>query len=292
MKARLLLAGKAYAAAQKSIQECHIQINNIADVEENFEGYGRDDILEEFDGNLHELTLRAFAATKLAFESFELDHSRRDLEKGFKPFADKLSKVEYFDEYIGAHNPAVDYLHSQLNLIAPLVEVPSQTREQRLILKRMLRQIPHYIEQQGALPNREKNVQDSLHGVLRLAFPDVIRETAAAKQTKTYHPDFGIDSIETAVEVKFVASKGKAPTAIGSLYEDMLGYADSDFSLFLGLVYMTGNFLTQEQVDAELKKANAPKNWKVFLVVGASEVSDHSKADPRPRPKADMHRQV
>ena len=116
----------------------------------------------------------------------------------------------------------------------------------------MLRQLPNYIENCCKRPMREKDVQDDLHPVLRLAFPDVIREPAVPQQTKTYHPDFGIASLGIAVEVKFVEDKVKAALAIGGLYEDMLGYAGSEYSSFVALVYMTRNFLTQDQVDTEL----------------------------------------
>ena len=118
-------------------------------------------------------------------------------------------------------------------------------------------------------------MQDALQPALRLVFPDVIREPPIPKQTKTYHPDFGIDSIATAVEVKFADDKQKAKSAIGELYEDMKGYAASEFTFFIGLVYLTGAYLSQDQVNAEMKKVGTPKNWRVYLVFG----------DGKPKPK-------
>jgi hypothetical protein len=270
MPSRLDLASKAYASARSHIQECYAQINAYAEADEYLEGYERDEYLANMAEQLAVLVRQAFDAVRIAFELLDIDQSRRALELGIEPLVNSISDVNYYDEYLGAHNPVVDYLNSQLNLIAPLITPPSMLDEHRSILYRILKQIPHYIETQGVLPKREKDVQDKLEAVLRLAFPDVIREPPTSKQTKVYVPDFGIDSIETAIEVKYVAESSKAGTAIGGLYEDMKGYAESGYSMFIGLIYMTGNFVTQSQVDAELMKVKAPKNWDVILVVGAS----------------------
>ena len=124
----------------------------------------------------------------------------------------------------------------------------------------------------------------SLHSGLR--FRDVIREPPIPKQTKTYQPDFGIESIETAVEVKYANDPQKAKSAVGELYEDMRGYADSEFTLFIGLIYMTAPYLSQEQVDAELQKVGTPKNWRVYLCVGAGKPKGKGSSAKPPKTQA------
>lgn len=262
------LAGKAFASARERLQNCHALINSYAEIDEYNEEYYRNEILEDLAGRLAFSVVQSFNAVRLAFELLGIDQSRRALEQGVEARANDLSIVDYYDEYMGPHNPVVDYLSDQLNMIAPLVKPPTKNDNVRNILFRMLQQFPYYIEERDADLNKEKDVQDNLERVLRLAFPDVIRNATTPKQTKTYIPDFGIDSIATAVEVKYVKHADKAPLAIGGLYEDMKGYADSSFSHFVALVYMTGNFMTQAQVDAELKKVSAPESWHVFAVVG------------------------
>ena len=118
------------------------------------------------------------------------------------------------------------------------------------------------------MPTQEKDIQDALEPALRLAFPDVIRDPTVSKPTKNYKPDFGIASIATAVEVKFATDMRKAKLVMGELYEDMRGYAASEFTLFNGLVYLTGAYLSQDQVDAELDRVGIPKNWRIYLVLG------------------------
>jgi hypothetical protein len=79
--------------------------------------------------------------------------------------------------------------------------------------------------------------------------------------------------------------RGKAKSAIGELYEDMKGYAASEFTLFIGLVYLTGAYLSQEQVEAELKKVGTPKDWRIDLVVGSGKTK--SKSGPAEPAKAE-----
>ena len=269
MEEHLTLATKAIAAARSRIQDCNAQINAYSEADEHFEDYHRDEYLEDAGKILKSSTLAALASVRIVFELLGLKAALKAFEKEFESVSNTMGKVEYFDEYIGPHNEAVDLLSSRLAILRPLLETPSAVLEQRKLLSRMLRQVPHYIEGMSHHQKREKDVQDDLSLVLRLSFPDVIREPTVAKQTKTYCPDFGIESIGTAVEVKFATDKTKAKSVIGELYEDMKGYAGSEFSFFCALVYMTGNFLTQDQVDAELRKVESPKEWKVFLVVGA-----------------------
>ncbi|TIW23418.1 MAG: hypothetical protein E5V65_01125 [Mesorhizobium sp.] len=269
MEINLSLVTKALGAAQSLVQECRLQINAYAEADEHLNDYHRDEYLENASAILKANTIRARAAVGIVFELLELAESLKAFNAEFEGVAEKLGQVSYWDEYLGPYNEAVDVLSSRLDLLVALVETPSEVREQRRVLTRMLRQLPYYIEGTGNLPKREKDVQDHLQLILRLAFPDVVREAPVLKQTKNYFPDFGIDSIGTAIEVKFVDDKTKAASAVGGLYEDMKGYANSSYSLFVGLIYMTGNYLTQDQVDAELKRVGTPKNWTVYLVVGA-----------------------
>ncbi|MBY5704154.1 hypothetical protein HFO38_15715 [Rhizobium leguminosarum] len=262
------IAARALASAQNRIQECRLQIFNISDADAHMEGPERDDYLNDLTTAFKTQTYNAKASIGIVYNILGLTDSLRGLEADFEAVRDTVGVVSYVDPFDGAFNEAIDYLQARLELLVPLLEVPSQTQAQRMILTRVLRQLPQFIEHGGMLPTREKDVQDQLHPVLRLSFPDVIREAAVPKQTKTYFPDFGIDSIATAVEVKFVETKSKAALAIGGLYEDMKGYAASVFTHFIGLVYMTGNFLTQEQVEAELRKVQTPKNWEVYVVFG------------------------
>ncbi|HEY1935882.1 MAG TPA: hypothetical protein VGG99_28080 [Acetobacteraceae bacterium] len=217
---------------------------------------------------------RVYATMLIIFEDLGLAHSLAAFQQGYLALADRLVALEHFD---GQHelvsNPAIDYLGEQLSLFAPLIEVPSDMRGKRSVLCTILKQTPTLMQNMVMTPAREKDVQDSLEDVLTLAFPDTIREPSIPKQTKDYKPDFGIDSVETAIEVKFIGKESDVGTVLGQLYEDMRGYNSAPgYTLFLGLIYMTGHFVSQERVDAEAAKTDVPKNWHIRVVTGPGVV--------------------
>lgn len=269
-KTNIELAIKAYAAARAAVQDCYAQVNAYADADENHPGdFGAEEYLQDLAAHLAELSRKAIDALRILLELLGLDETRIDFDNQIATFGEAdFTNIGYFDEYLGANNVVVDTVSRRLDRIAPLLEIPADVKTERRLLARMLRQSAHYLDEIANVPTKEKDIQDALQPVLRLAFPDVIRAPPIPKQTKTYRPDFGIDSIATAVEVKFADEKQKAKSAIGELYEDMKGYAASEFTLFIGLVYLTGAYLSQDQVDAELKKVGTPKNWRVYLVFG------------------------
>jgi hypothetical protein len=279
-KNNIELATRAYGAARAAVQDCHAQVNAFADAEENHpDDFDPEDYLQDMAAQLEEMSRKAIDALRILLELLGLDATRIDFDEQIAAFgAADFTKVAYFDEYYGANNVVVDAVSRRLDCIAPLLEIPSDVSIERAVLGRMLRQTAHYLDTIEEVPTREKDVQDSLQPALRLAFPDVIREPSIPKQTKTYRPDFGIDSIATAVEVKFADDNQKAKSAIGELYEDMEGYAASEFTFFIGLVYLTGAYLSQDQVDAEMKKVDTPKNWRIHLVVGDGKLK--SKGGP------------
>lgn len=262
-------ATNALIAARDRIQDCLIHLRNYADSDENLEhAHGRDEMLEQMREHLATLVARAIRSTTVLLELLDLPETLTIFRQDLTQFADQHSAVEYFDEFIGVENPVVEFLRGSLESVAPLFEDSSVTLELRGVALKILRGLPRYLELQNTLPGKEHDVQNALHGILGLAFPDVIREAAAPKQTKSYHPDFAINSIRTAIEVKFAKDEVGAKTAVGALYEDMHGYANSSWAHFIGFIYMAGNFLTEDQVKAELAESNAPKEWSVVVVTG------------------------
>ena len=274
------MAKRAYAAARARLLDCQAQINAYADAHENYPNDNdRDEYLQDVGTRLEELVQRALVSTTVALEMTGLTQSLRlFLDEITKLAPADYHKVEYFDEYYGANNPVVNRLNHALDAIAPMFEIWGESTVQYNVLMRMLRQSAHYIETVGNQTDREKDVQDALEPPLRLAFPDVIRGPSTAQQTKVYHPDFGIESISTAIEVKFVAGKDKAAIAIGAIYEDMKGYAGSSFKEFVALIFMTGAWLTEEMLAAEWNKVGSPKNWRAIIVVGRGRVASPASA--------------
>lgn len=239
--AKITLATKAFGAARAAVQDCQAQVNEFADADENYpHDFDRDEFMEGLAERLAELSRRAIDALRIVLELLDFDATREAFTAQVAAFQESDFKtVGYYDEYIGASNVVSDALSRWIERIAPLLEIPTATANERRLLVRMLKQTAHYLHSIGQVPGREKDVQDALQPALRLAFPDVIREPPIPKQTKTYQPDFGIESIETAVEVKYANDPQKAKSAVGELYEDTRGYADSEFTLFIGLIYVS-----------------------------------------------------
>lgn len=167
-----------------------------ADAEENYPGhFEADEYLQDMAAHLAELNRKAIDAVRILLELIGLNETQIDFDEQLAGIKEAdFAKVEYFDEYLGAHNAVVDTVSRHLDRIGPLLEIPANVETERRVLRRMLRQIPHYLDSMETVPTREKDVQGALHPALRLAFPDVIREPVIRKQTKTYKPDVGIDS--------------------------------------------------------------------------------------------------
>lgn len=260
---------RAILAAQAKVQQCRAQLNAFAEVDEFFDADQQEQMLPDIAGVLDEMSRKAADSLRVAFELSGLDHHLVEFVSRLSQFDDgDYSKVDYFDEYYGAHTPITEFLSAQLSLLTPLVTETSSTAEQLGMLFGMLSRTAYYLEKSGNVPCREKDVQDALEIVLSMAFPDLIREPTTAKQTKAYKPDFGIESIDTAIETKYLDESGKAGIALGEIYEDMRGFAGSEYKYFVAVIYMTGHFLTQAQVEAEWKKVGAAKSWRLILAVG------------------------
>lgn len=220
----------------------------------------------------------AYAAAQLrasiiiVMEALDLRSSLAQFIEGYKAHAEKAGVVEFFDgDDDLPYNEALSFLQDQLSLLAPLVEAPSGEESQVLILRNILQQSDWLIHQSGKPPKKEKDVQDALQTPLRLAFPDCTRQVSIVQVSKAYEPDFGIESIRTAIEVKYVNDDPHVGIAIGQLYEDMKGYAGApQWAHFEALIYQTAPFTTQMFVDAELKKVGAPKDWVVHVVTGVA----------------------
>jgi hypothetical protein len=264
------IATKAFIAARKRLRDCKAQMHSVVAAEELPDDSMKEDYLESEGRALAHQIEQLFRAIVMIHEGLEQARSLAAFEKGFAPLKKRLHVVEFFDgDRDMAFSPGIDYLDERLDLLAPLFDIAPSVEVERRILWNILEQTNVLMGRQPTPPKREKDVQDALEHMLTMAFPDTIRETPIAKQTKSYRPDFGVESLKTAIEVKFVDKAADIGKTIGQLYEDMGGYAgSSSWEFFMAVVYMTGPFTAQKRIKAELKKANCPKNWKVCVVAG------------------------
>ncbi len=139
-------------------------------------------------------------------------------------------------------------------------------------LERMLRGTAKIISDRNVLPKNEADVQKEIYNVLLHVFPDTVREIPIPKIAKTFKPDLGVKHLKCAIEYKFVDSEKEAKSCIGGIFEDMMGYEGTDdWKTFFAVIYMTNNFMTQDQIEAEFELSKAKKNWKPIVVFGKGE---------------------
>ena len=75
-----------------------------------------------------------------------------------------------------------------------------------------------------------------------------------------------------AAEYKFIDSREKAKQSLDELYTDMKGYSGRyDWRSFYAVLYMTGPFYSQKDVDEEFRVVRADLSWTPIVVVGAGK---------------------
>lgn len=264
------IATKAYVGARQRLQVCWTRLRSVVDVDRYIDGPHHEEQMEEATKAFRHALDQLVAAVVIVLERLELTKSLDDFLELYEPYREKAGFVEYFDgDSDMPFSEALQVLEEQLSLLSPLFEVPTEETAKIGVLTNILEQTDLLIHTFGIKPSCEKHVQDALHPVLRLSFPDCVRETSVAQTTKIYKPDFGITSLATAIEAKFIDAKGDVGKVLGGLYEDMQGYAGSPHWLrFHGLIYQTEPFTTQQIVDAEGAAVGVPRNWKLHVVTG------------------------
>jgi hypothetical protein len=169
--------------------------------------------------------------------------------------------------------PALEFLADCLNsieVVVPRTEESARTSSDRMrILEQVLRGTSKIIWDRKLEPSKESEIRNAVYDVLIHVFPDTVREVPIAQVSKIYKPDIGVRSLKAAVEYKFADNESEARSLLGGIYEDIHGYAGSeDWKTFFAVLYMTGNFLTLDQVIAEWQMTNVPHSWKPIVVTG------------------------
>ena len=231
---------------------------------------------ERFDFTRHQLSHfigRLRLRTLLACDVLAAASFRDEFERGWLPYQADPTKLQ-LAPWIGALIcPALDYLSNSLAAFSPLLpkgDAPLYGDDQRLrLLDQILEGTPKLLADRGLLPNNEADVRREIYNVLLHVFPDTVREIPILQPSKAYRPDIGVRSLKAAVEYKFVDSAESAKTCLGAIYEDIHGYSGSaDWSTFYAVIYMTDQFLTRHQVEAEWRMTGVPHTWRPILVTG------------------------
>lgn len=219
---------------------------------------------------------KSILKVQFILEYLKLESFLKDFNIQISEFNNKLIQFENIP-YIGILiNPIISLIQDfvdAITCILPNTELEDKKVTQDIeLLERILIGTPKLIKDRGVIPNKEADVQREVYNTLIHVFPDTLREFQIPKELSNYKPDIGIRSLKCAIEYKFVDNDSECKKFIGGIYEDMMAYEGSnDWQSFYAIIYMTDNFITQAQVDSQLKISKVKENWKVFLVFGKGE---------------------
>lgn len=208
-----------------------------------------------------------------AYEYLGLAKMPDRLASELKKYDGKYAQLEYIHYVDVFFSPVVSILNRHLNALTSHVKIESESEYEStnsiMLLEQILRGTPKMLSDRKIEPTNEAEVRNEVYKTLIHVFPDTVREIPIAKISKTYKPDIGVRRLKSAIEYKFVSSATEAKTALGGIFEDINGYEGSlDWTTFYAVIYMTDNFVTQDQVEAEFKLSKVPHHWKPIVVFG------------------------
>lgn len=240
---------------------------------------------EELEYNKERL-INKFELIKLKFdftyEFLNLNKLANRLDAELKEYGgkfDQLKMVSFADDF---HSPVLAIFARHLNALTSHINVSDENKYATINLFSLLEQIltgtPKMLTDRNIEPSNEAEVRTEVYNTFIHVFPDTVREIPISKVSKVYKPDIGVRSLKSAIEYKFVSTKEEAKVAIGGIFEDINGYEGSnDWTTFYAVIYMTDNFMTQHQVEAEFKLSKVPHNWKPIVVFGKGGRKNNSK---------------
>lgn len=107
-----------------------------------------------------------------------------------------------------------------------------------------------------SVPSNEKEVQDALESLLIGADVAYSRETVSIEySSKTYKPDFSVDKLDLAIEVKFCAKGDREKEMIGEINDDILAYQTKYGNLFF-VVYDVGQIRDSDRFTGAFERHN------------------------------------
>ncbi len=255
---------------QKDFVDAQIIVDKLQDYYEI--GY-RDEDKELSELRLSEILNQLKLKFYFTYEFLGLEKMESSLKSELNKYEGKFEKLSFIPYVDVAYSPILWIFQNHLNAITCHIKIEGENKFENTnsqnLLEQILRGTPKILSDRKIEPKNETEVRNEVYKILIHVFPDTVREIPIAKVSKTYKPDIGIKNIKSAIEYKFIDSENEAKVAIGGIFEDIQGYEGSeDWTNFYAVFYMTDNFMTQDQVQAEFKLSNVPFHWKPLVVFG------------------------
>jgi hypothetical protein len=208
-----------------------------------------------------------------AYEFLNLNKLSDQLNEELKSYSGKFDELKIIPFVADFYSPVLWILSKHLGALTSHTKIDNENEYATInlfsLLEQILRGTPKMLTDRNIEPSNETEVKKEVYNTLIHVFPSTVKEIPIPKISKVYKPDIGIKSLKTAIEYKFVDSEQEIKTAIGGIFEDTKGYEGSnDWTNFYAVIYMTDNFMTQPQIEAEFKLSKIPHHWKPILVYG------------------------
>jgi hypothetical protein len=227
-------------------------------------------------------------------EALRLTELLAEFKAGFERF--RQERVELaLDEFGNPYPLALEYLAMYVSPLGDATSNSSESLDELPRLERILQGTARLLKGRGIEPCKEVEVRNAIYETLIHFYPGTVRDIPIAKVSKCYKPDIGVPSLKAAVEFKFCDTEEELKRAIGGIFEDVAGYAGSDdWTHFYAVFYITDNFMTQAQVEAEFNLSRVDRQWRPLLVpgggarqrVGAANTADRAGGKKRGRSSA------
>lgn len=193
-------------------------------------------------------------------------------------------KYEYnYIPYVDAYDcEAVNKLLELIEFLESLTNIKTSKNENQgpllnteIRLKRLLKHTDYWVEKVSNLNNiavtKEQSIKDVMRIVLECNFSnDYIDIPDIPSTIKNYKPDGGIESINTAIEYKFIDTVKELKSAVDGIYSDFSGYKgkkSNHWKKFITVLYMTKRFKEPTRIESEIRSKGGDA-WDPIVVVG------------------------
>lgn len=223
---------------------------------------------EEIDEQLGPQVEMLHLKTVFGLEAMKLQWLLENYLKEASALGDDFSRTDFDARYDMYESPFCELIRKYLKVLQSQAVVPVNQVGLNL-LESMLRNTALFLREMDITPQSESMLQKRMYPLIKSAFPSAFREVVINQVDRNYKADFGIKSLESLIEFKFVTSLSQYKKTFGQIYEDMGAYSgSSEWSRYYAVIYMTGPFATQESLVQDQKRAWWHPAWIPILITG------------------------
>lgn len=227
---------------------------------------------EQLDDALDRLeyyTRSIFRDLRLLAEALNLANIREEIALAEKSHGN-LQAMDLDTETPQQWAVALRDAHQYFNSLKALTD--SKAPEALAAFHNMIDRSCQIIADFGLNPENETQVRNRILKTIKYAFPDARKEKDAPNLIANFRMDVAVPSLKAVAEYKFADTEDEVKKCLEGIYADMVGYGGSgDWQHFFAVIYMTGPYVTQRQVEQEFKHLNVRANWTPVVVVGRGE---------------------